>query len=587
MKRLYALCCLLVSYSLSAQEFSPRYELVKLGPQVNTFYHEAAPVISPDGNTLYFFVSNHPQNTHGKENTQDIWVTRKNDKGEWLQAEHLGGPFNQHKANQVFTVFPDGSLLIRGGRGRDALGFSLVSAGGGISELDVKDFKTICRGRFYGATMSSDQKHMILYFSEAAQSIRSDLYVSHHEGGTSWTRPVKLNITDGSDEFGPFLAPDNKTLYYASDRSDPKKQGGSDIYKTERLDDTWNKWSKPVNLGPPINTAAGDAYFTVDQSGNVFTSRANSRIDGGNLDLFVLVPKDLKVMVAGTVINEKSGAPISGAAITLAYAGSEPVALKSSTAGKFESRVPEIEQFKVAGSASGFLPKELSFSVPALVRDTILNIEVPLTPVAKKLIVNGTVYDSKTNATVNARVEIFGKKNSRSILRPTANNGQFEQEVKSPDWYVITASAEGYLNAMDSIQLESEEITPVTKDIFLQPIEVGLTVRLKNIYFDFDRTTLKSESFVELDKVVDFLKANPNVEIEISGHTDSKGSDEYNANLSQGRSQAVVDYIVSQGIDVGRLTAHGYGESKPIDSNDTEEGRANNRRVEFTVMKVD
>jgi OmpA-OmpF porin, OOP family len=141
------------------------------------------------------------------------------------------------------------------------------------------------------------------------------------------------------------------------------------------------------------------------------------------------------------------------------------------------------------------------------------------------------------------------------------------------------------LNTSDSAEVESEEMTPVTKDIYLQPIEVGLTVRLKNIYFDFDKTTLKKESFVELNKVVDFLKQNPHVEIEISGHTDSKGSDDYNLNLSQGRSQAVVDYIISQGIEDFRLTAQGYGETKPIDTNDSEDGRANNRRVEFTVVK--
>ena len=121
--------------------------------------------------------------------------------------------------------------------------------------------------------------------------------------------------------------------------------------------------------------------------------------------------------------------------------------------------------------------------------------------------------------------------------------------------------------------------------MYLSPIEIGLTVRLNNIYFDFDKTTLKSESFVELNKVVDFLKQNPSVEIEIAGHTDNKGADEYNLNLSQGRSQSVVDYIVSQGVDQSRLTAHGYGETKPIDSNDTESGRANNRRVEVTILK--
>ncbi len=164
--------------------------------------------------------------------------------------------------------------------------------------------------------------------------------------------------------------------------------------------------------------------------------------------------------------------------------------------------------------------------------------------------------------------------------------GTYEQPIATLGWYLFTTAADGYLNSYDSVQVKSTEITPVIKNIVLTPIEVGLTVRLKNIYFDFDKTTLKSESFVELNKVVDFLKRNGNVAIEISGHTDSKGSDTYNLNLSQGRSQSVVDYLIGQGIDSSRLQAQGYGESKPIDTNDTEEGRANNRRVEFTVLKI-
>ncbi|MCZ8215804.1 MAG: OmpA family protein, partial [Cyclobacteriaceae bacterium] len=171
------------------------------------------------------------------------------------------------------------------------------------------------------------------------------------------------------------------------------------------------------------------------------------------------------------------------------------------------------------------------------------------------------------------------------FLKTTAEGGKYEQELPGMGMYIITAKADGYLNAVDSIEVDNEENSPLFKDLFLAPIEVGLTVRLKNIYFDFDKTTLKRESFTELDKVVDFLKQNSTVEIEISGHTDGKGSDDYNLNLSQGRSQSVVDYIISKGIESYRLTAHGYGESKPIDSNDTEEGRANNRRVEFTVVK--
>jgi outer membrane protein OmpA-like peptidoglycan-associated protein len=151
---------------------------------------------------------------------------------------------------------------------------------------------------------------------------------------------------------------------------------------------------------------------------------------------------------------------------------------------------------------------------------------------------------------------------------------------------MISASAEGYMNATDSVQAEDDALSPFTRDIYLRPIEVGVTVVLRNIYFDFDKTTLKPVSFVELDKVVDFLKTNASVEVEIGGHTDSKGSDDYNKNLSQGRSQSVVDYIVSQGIDEFRLAAKGYGESWPIDTNDTDKGRANNRRVEFKVVMI-
>lgn len=170
-------------------------------------------------------------------------------------------------------------------------------------------------------------------------------------------------------------------------------------------------------------------------------------------------------------------------------------------------------------------------------------------------------------------------------MQVTAQGGKYEKEVSKLGWYMITASAEGYLNATDSVEANDDALSPFSRDLYLAQIEVGLTVRLKNIYFDFDRTTLKDESFPELNKVVDFLKQNESVEIEISGHTDNRGSDEYNVNLSQGRSQAVVDYIIGQGIDEFRLVARGYGETKAIDTNDTDAGRANNRRVEFTVLK--
>ncbi len=577
------LLLILAGIVVQAQEFSPRYELVKMDKTVNTFHHEAAPVVSPDGNTLFFFVQDHPQNTMGKTDTQDIWVSKKDADGNWGAAEHLGSPFNVHRSNQVFTVFDDGSLFIRGGRTRGEKGFSIVT-NGSIREIEVKDFKSMNKGRFYGASMSSDMKHMIIYFSEKENSANSDLYVSHVQPDGSWSRPSMLKLSTATDDLGPFIAPDQKTLYFASARQGQGRQGGTDIYKSMRLDDTWTNWSEPVNLGKPINTSALDFYFTIDRAGNVFTSRANKAMEGGQLDLYMLVPKTFKIQLSGTVVDEKTQQPIQGANVLLTVTDKDPQKFVSTGEGKFETKMPETPQYGVSASAIGYHPAEKKFSVPTLYSDTTISIELLLKPVPKKLLLAGNTYNKKTEEQIPAKLDIVlkGQKNTKFAV---TSDGSYEKEIPKLGWYIISASAEGFINATDSVEAESEELTPFVRNIYLEPIEVGVTVRLKNIYFDFDKTTLKKESYPELNKVVDFLTQNQSVEIEISGHTDSKGSDDYNANLSQGRSQAVVDYLISQGIDSFRLTAHGYGESKPIDTNDTDEGRANNRRVEFTVMK--
>lgn len=585
MKYSIALILSWVGFFLHAQEISPRYELVKMEDNINTLYHQVSPVISIDGTKLYYFVSNHPQNTYGKENSQDIWVSTLDDKGVWSEGKRVGPPLNQNRYNQVFNVLTDGSLLVRGGRAKNSKGFSIVSPGGGWSELNIPGFADLDKGIFNGATISADAKHLILYFSEKAGDKFSDLYLTKQEGG-QWTRPVKLKISSAADDYSPFLAPDQKTLYFSSDRFSKDKVGGTDIYKATRLDDSWLNWSEPVNLGRAINTPVGDAYFSIDTHGNIFTARSGARVDGGNFDLFILRPRNFKILITGTTYSDKTKQPVQSA-IEVKMKEQKPVNLRTTPNGTFETRTPEIEAYTITAAANGYLPFTQSYKVPRINRDTTLHVDIYLTPLAKQLVLAGDVLDKKTNQKIgNSKVEVVYQPDRSVAYSLTATEGSYEQNISSLGWYLFTASAEGYLNATDSVEVVSDEITPVIKNLSLTPIEVGLTVRLKNIYFDFDKTTLKSESFIELDKVVDFLKRNPTVSIEISGHTDSKGSDTYNETLSQGRSQAVVDYLISQGIDASRLEAHGYGESKPIDSNDTEEGRANNRRVEFTVLKV-
>lgn len=572
------------SFVLLGQQVSARYELVKMDKTVNTFRHEAAPVVSPDGKWLYFFVQNHPENTFGKDDTQDIWVSRKDENGVWSAAEHMRSPFNIHPSNQVFTILPDGNIFIKGGRSKGEKGFSIANPNGGLVELDVKEFKKMNNGRFYGATMSADKKHIVMYFSERENSAISDLYASHLQADGSYSQPVKMKLSTSLDEVGPFISPDQKTLYFGSARQAPGRQGGVDIYRCTRLDDTWMNWSEPVNLGKPINTAALDFYFTIDAEGNIFTSRANKALEGAQLDLYMLVPRTFGITLAGTVYNQKTNDPLQ-ANVEIRLVDQDPLKLRADASGKFESKIPEVSGYAVTASLEGFLPVSESVKIPTIYSDTTIYIDLPLTPVAKQLVLNGRVYDQKTNKQISAKLEVALKGNTGESMKINAARGSYQQEIEQLGWYIITASAEGYLNALDSIWINDRDVTPVTKDMVLQPIEVGVTVRLKNIYFDFDKTTLKNESFPELDKVVDFLKQNASVEIEISGHTDNKGSDDYNNTLSQGRSEAVVNYLISRGVDSFRLTAHGYGESKPIDTNDSDEGRANNRRVEFTVMK--
>ncbi len=583
MRKLWIVFLISISHFAVAQSYD-RYEVVTMGKSINTHYHEAAPVISPDGKVLYFFVDGHPENTFGKDGSQDIWVSRKNENGEWSPAEHLKAPFNNSHSNQVFTVLNDGTLFIKGGRGKDENGFSLVGFGGASVELNVKDFTKMNVGRFYGATMSADKKHMIIYFSEAKGSAMSDLYASHEQSDGTWSHPSKLKINHSLDDFAPFISPDQKTLFYASGRPGQGRQGGTDIYKTTRLDDTWENWSPPENLGRPINTAAMDAYFSIDAAGNVFVSRANSRIDGGNLDLFTLVPKEFKVNLIGVVFNDKSKETIP-AEVEITIPDTDPMKFKVTASGKFETRLPETKSYTIAASSAGFLPKQQTVKLPEFDKDTTLLIDIYLTPISKKLMIVGNVYNMKTDELIDANVAISLNEDKRVKLKTSAVKGIYEQELSRVGWYTLVGSSEGFLNGTDSIFIPTTDITPVVLDLYLQPIEVGVTVRLKNVYFDFDKTTLKSESYTELNKVVDLLKQNSSLEIEIAGHTDNKGSDDYNLNLSQGRCQSVVDYIVSQGVESYRLTPRGYGEGKPIETNDTDDGRANNRRVEFTVLK--
>ena len=660
----------------NAQDFDILYEMVDLGPKVNSRYHDSAPVISPDGNTLYFFRANHPENKFGKENSQDIWYCERDENGQWEEAIHMESPLNNNQFNQVMSVLDDGNtLLIRGGKGKKDTGVSLVKR---VNDkwtepepIDIDGLNQMNNGVFSGACMSSDGRVLILYFSENKEAKWSDLYVSFLESGNKFSRPEKLNATLNTtrDEFGPFISEDMKTLYYASNR--PEGYGNMDIYKTERLDDTWLNWSPPVNLGQPVNTTGFDAYFSIDAEGkNAFTTRAYMTADGGSLDILGLIPIP-NITLTGTLYNSETNEPIKGdldymainqdngylytdesgkyevilhkrakysfhpisegfigimdsldlsyatgdieivkdfylnpqkadirvfgsvyekntdfpldAAITFSLDNKVIATCKSeSIQGYYSTKLPDEGDYKISITRDGFKSGVDSISIHTT--ESFLEVEKNLY-LDPNITLRGYVLSQKDNSAISQQSINYANNIGESGIIESNEQGYFEVVLPSLGKYYFKSTLEGFINLSDSLMVESYSSREnLNKDLFMIPIEVGVTVRLNNIFFDFDKATLRKESFLELDQVVEFLKQNSSIKIEIGGHTDDQGSDEYNKNLSQGRAESVRTYLLEHGIDDNRVVAMGYGESQPQVTNDTEEGRQTNRRVEFRVL---
>ena len=202
-------------------------------------------------------------------------------------------------------------------------------------------------------------------------------------------------------------------------------------------------------------------------------------------------------------------------------------------------------------------------------------------------ILKGVISDAKTYNLLEAAIELIDNSLNEVIatFKSNSTTGKYLVSLPSGKNYGIAVKKDGYLFHSENFDLKaSEEFQEVEKNIALKQIEVGQSIVLKNIFFDFDKATIRSESANELDRLIKLLTENPTLKIELGSHTDSKGSDEYNQKLSQSRSQSVVTYLIGKGIATDRLVAKGYGETVPVATNDTDAGRQENRRTEFKIL---
>ncbi|SEH05506.1 putative lipoprotein YiaD precursor [Candidatus Venteria ishoeyi] len=204
------------------------------------------------------------------------------------------------------------------------------------------------------------------------------------------------------------------------------------------------------------------------------------------------------------------------------------------------------------------------------------------------VLINGKVFDSKTGKGIAAeiRYEELGHEEVSGVARTNPEDGSFKIILPYGKRYSFSANVDGYFPVSENIDLmQVEKYKEILKDLQLVPIEVGHTIRLNNIFFDFGKAELRPESFPELNKVAKLMRENPDMEIEVSGYTDNVGSDSFNLKLSTNRTEEVKKYLVSKKINKNRIIAKGYGKENPVTSNETEEGQQQNRRVEFTILK--
>lgn len=381
-----------------------------------------------------------------------------------------------------------------------------------------------------------------------------DIFVSH-KIGDNWSQPENLGATVNSKywESQPSFSADGKTLYFASDR--PGGKGKIDIWKTKLKEN--NTWAKPVNLGDSINTKGQDQSPFIHYDNKTLYFASNGHIGMGKTDLFMA-----KIDSSQKVTEVKNlGYPIN--------TWDEEVGLCINASGE--------NAYFASSKKSEFGGLDLyTFKLPEKIKPN------------KVTYVKGIVYDAESVNKLEAKIKLINLSTNKEVAqaRSDKETGEFLVCLPEGNDYAFNVSKEGYLFYSETFTLSktSDSLKTYHFDIPLSPIRKGKKTILKNIFFEVDSYELKNKSLAELEKLNNFLKTNPNIKIEISGHTDNTGNEKHNKQLSLNRAKSVYDYLIAKGISAKRLTFKGYGSSLPIDSNKTEKGKQKNRRTEFKII---
>ncbi|PTB94108.1 hypothetical protein C9994_12380, partial [Marivirga lumbricoides] len=487
---------------------------------------------------------------------EDIFISRKSN-GKWQPAKNIGSVVNTkyHDSNLAFS--PDGkTLYIYSDEGNGDIYYTnLLSEDTWSPPIGLSENINSTGYNEKSISQSPDGNTVFFASNRPGGNGGFDIYFSTKNKKGEWGPSKNLGsvINTEMDEDGPFIQFDGKTLYFSSTGHDG--MGGFDIYKSV-YDSTSAEWSTPENLGYPLNSPDDDIYFVMTKDGKT-GYYASVRDDGmGYNDIY---------------------------RVTIADPGSD---LKKAQASQNEKKV-DVEESTNDTKVTGVdVPKA---EEKKIVEEKVVE-QKPIVPTAAPVNLMVRVLDAETGEPIDVTINLKSIPDNLAVPAVKVDKGIYSFAIvrKKPTDFLLSTEKVGYIftNKRLSVPASTDKEQTLRETIRLSEPVLGTRRILKNIYFDFDKATFTIESYDELNKMVKFLEQNPDVNVEIAGHTDNIGDKAYNKTLSQMRSNRVVNYLTGKGIDKRRLTSRGYGEEKPLVSNDDEVmGREINRRVEFVVIE--
>lgn len=564
-----------------------------LGPAINSRFEDRLPIISPDGRTLYF-ARKEQLDASGQYLSDEIFFSTLMPGNLWSQAVNIGDPLNNQFHNYVVAVSADGDRLVLANEynrlGSEGVSISTRRGDRWRSPEALRIKSMYNKNEFSCYHMNVDEDVILLAIEQDDTYGDMDIYVSFLEEGNKWSAPMNLGpvVNTAGIEGSAFLAADGVTVYFSSNGH--AGYGGMDMFMTRRLDDTWQHWSEPVNLGPRINSRQQEYNYTIPARGDyAYFSSSNSIY--GAADLYrIPLPREVQplpvALLQSQFIDAITGEPLE---VTLRVTSGNvlleetPAAEEKQVKGKFGLVIPRRPDFGVVAEVPGYYPSNPVPDEAPTDDDMYMDFDEDddfqtLLRDAKERVYED-IHDKELNPLDPKDMELLDEVIQRALDR-TLQGRRVRPEERRQMEDAITEDVQASLKQPEQTYVE------VTEDIEMVPLREGQIIRVNNIYFAANKSFLLQESFAELERIATFLRQNPNIVVEIGGHTNGLPSDEFCNELSSDRAERVYQHLVEQGIPADRLRWKGYGKTQPIADNATLAGRKKNQRVELKIIEV-